>query len=54
MIAWVTRAHNDAREDYDDDEDEDGGDDGDDGDDDDDGDGASVWATTSARASSSA
>ena len=56
MIAWVTRAHNDARENDDEDEDEDGGDDdgGDDDGGDDDGDGASVWATTSARASSSA
>ena len=57
MIAWVTRAHNDAREDYEDgDDDEDGDEDGDDddGDDDDGGDGASVWTTTSARASSSA
>jgi hypothetical protein len=53
LIAWVTRAHNDAREDYDDDDedgDEDGGDDGGG----DDGDGASVWTTTRARASSSA
>ena len=53
MIAWVTRAHNDAREDYDGDDedgDEDGGGDDDDGGDD----GASVWTTTRARASSSA